>query len=234
MNTSNLTRIETLNKDNYNMWKMQTEALLIKNDAWVYVNGDYTKPEMIDGDPSSESQVRSWVKNDNKARSDIILSITPFELKQIKECTTSREVWFKLENIYQSKGPARKATLLKQLILQRMEEWNDVRERICKFFDVVDKLNEMEIEINSDLLAVMLLYSLPPSFQNFRCAIESRDELPTPETLRIKVTEESDARNNQSLAQTTPSNAMFLNRSNRRRQTNEKNEKDKSLSRKEP
>lgn len=59
MNTSNLTRIETLNKNNYDMWKMQMEALLIKNDAWLYINDDYTKPEMIAGDPSSESQVRS-------------------------------------------------------------------------------------------------------------------------------------------------------------------------------
>lgn len=43
----------------------------------------------------------------------------------------------------------------------------------------------------------MLLYSLPSSFENFRCAIESRDELPTPEVLRIKIVEEYDARKNE-------------------------------------
>lgn len=32
----------------------------------------------------------------------------------------------------------------------------------------------------------MLLHS----FDNFRCAIESQDELPSPETLRIKIIEE--------------------------------------------
>lgn len=52
------------------------------------------------------------------------------------------------------------------------------------------------MDINRDLLSVMLLYSLPLSFENFRCAIESRDELPSPEALRIKITEESDARKN--------------------------------------
>jgi len=51
----------------------------------------------------------------------------------------------------------------------------------------------MQIEINPNLLTVMLLYSLPPSFENFRCAIESRDDLPSLETLRIKIVEESDA-----------------------------------------
>ena len=209
MNASGLTRIETLNKENYDTWKMQMEALLIKNDAWSYVNGDTVKPEPGENN-ANQRAVESWIKNDNKAKSDIILSISPSELKQVKGCLTSREVWLKLEGIYQSKGPARKATLLKQLTLQRMEDGGDVREHVSKFFDAVDKLNEMEVTINPDLLAIMLLYSLPPNFENFRCAIESRDELPNPETLRVKIIEESDARKND--AENTMQNAMMINR----------------------
>ena len=72
----------------------------------------------------------------------------------------------------------------------------DVREHLREFFDSVDKLGDMEIEINRDLLAVLLLYSLPTNFGMFRCAIESRDELSTPEVLRVKIIEESNARNN--------------------------------------
>ena len=75
-----------------------------------------------------------------------------------------------------------------------MEEGDDTKEHLDKFFDAVDKLGEMELKVNDDLLAIMLLYSLPSSFENFRCAIESRDELPTPDTLRIKILEESQAR----------------------------------------
>lgn len=75
-----------------------------------------------------------------------------------------------------------------------MDDGGDVREHVSNIFDAVDKLSEMEVTINPDLLAIMLLYSLPPRFENFRCAIESRDELPSPETLRIKIIEESDAR----------------------------------------
>lgn len=157
----------------------------------------------------SENLAKAWIKNDSKARLDIILSISTSKLKQVKGCITSREVWQKLGNIYQSKEPARKATLLKQLILQRMEEGGDVHNHIRKFFDTIDKLNEIEININPDLLAIMLLYNLPPSFQNFRCAIESRDELPTPEILRIKITEESDAHHNDSY--TVTQNAMIAN-----------------------
>lgn len=212
MSASTFSRIESLNKENYDTWKMQVEALLIKNDAWRYVNGDNKMPT---GEEATADAIRVWSDADSKAKSDLILSIHPSELKQVKGLVTSREVWLRLENIYQSKGPGRKATLLKQLLLHRMENGEDIREHVRKFFDTIDKLNEMEVDINKDLQAIMLLYSLPPCFENFRCAIESRDDLPSPEVLRIKVIEESDAR--KSDIRGTTQNAMFTKRWNQKK-----------------
>ena len=60
--------------------------------------------------------------------------------------------------------------------------------------DIVDKLKELGVETNQDLLSVMLLRSLPENFENFRCTMSSRDELPSLETLQIKVEEGFDAR----------------------------------------
>ncbi|GJQ87841.1 hypothetical protein Trydic_g1809 [Trypoxylus dichotomus] len=79
-----------------------------------------------------------------------------------------------------------------------MSKGSDVRDHLNLFFDIVDKLRDLEVEINADLLAIMLLYSLPSSFQNFRCAIKFRNGLPTPEILRIKVIQEYDVRKNES------------------------------------
>ena len=126
--------------------------------------------------------------------SDLVLAISPSELKQIKSCSSSRDIWLKFQEIYQSKGPARKASLLKQLILHKMAEDDDMKDHVRTFFDLVDKLNEMELEVPADLFTIILLYSIPESFENFRIAIESRDELPTPEELKIKLLEESEAR----------------------------------------
>jgi len=69
--------------------------------------------------PTGENaaEVRRWETADRKAKADIILAISPAELKQVKSCVTSKDIWEKLTAIYQSKGPARKATLLKQLTL---------------------------------------------------------------------------------------------------------------------
>lgn len=68
-----------------------------------------------------------------------------------------------------------------------------MRDHMSRFFDAVDKLAAMEVEINGDL-SIMLLYSLSSSFDNFRVAIESRDELPNVEALKVKILEEYDVR----------------------------------------
>lgn len=180
-------KIEPLNKTNFDTWKLQVEAILVKNDAWGYVSGEILKPADNDG-------AAAWAIADKKAKSDLILSISPQELKQVKGCTTSKEVWDKLHSIYQSKGPARKATLLKKLLLSKVRHGEHMRDDINNFFDTVDKLKDMDVAINEDLLAIMLLYSLPDEYENFRCAIETRDDLPDPEALRVKILEENDSR----------------------------------------
>lgn len=45
MSTNSVVRIEALGRDNYDMWKLQMRALLVKNDAWGYVSGEVVKPE---------------------------------------------------------------------------------------------------------------------------------------------------------------------------------------------
>jgi hypothetical protein len=157
-------RIETLNKDNYETWKIQMKAILVKSDSWCYVAGSKQKPELVPNDEKSKEVYDKWAEMDEKAKADIILCISPSELKQIKNCESSLEVWNKLEEIYQSKGPARKASLLKSLIQHKMFDSTtgvrDIRDHLRKFFDIVDKLSELEIKIDDDLLTVMLLYSL--------------------------------------------------------------------------
>ena len=107
----------------------------------------------------------------------------------------THELWLKLKGIYQSKGPARKATLLKQLILKKADK-DDVREHLNNFIDIVDKLADMGVSLHPDLLSIMMLYSLPVAYENFRIAVETRDTLPSPEELKIKIIEESEARKN--------------------------------------
>lgn len=142
------------------------EALLIKNDTLAYVSGEKLKPA-ISAD-SSRATYDTCVIEDRKAKSDLILSISPSELKQVKGCETSKDVWDKLKSVYVSKGPARKATLLKGLMLNKMPENGDVKDHLNNLFDAVDKLQSMNVELNGDMFAIIILHSLSDSYDTFR------------------------------------------------------------------
>lgn len=88
----NLVQIEPFNKENFDTWKIQMQALLVKTEGWKYVNGQNTKPALIVDDTVSEAAVRTWELNDEKAKSDIILSISPPKLMQVKDYNTSKKV----------------------------------------------------------------------------------------------------------------------------------------------
>ncbi|KAL7295760.1 hypothetical protein TKK_0011103 [Trichogramma kaykai] len=83
-----------------------------------------------------------------------------------------------------------------------------------ELFEIRDKLADLDIEINKDLFSIMMLYSLPASFENFRCAIETRDELPEADVLKVKILEESQARN--SNPDSTSAMAAFFNKHHHR------------------
>lgn len=98
MAMSSTVRIEALGRENYDTWKLQVKALLVKNDVWGYVNGTVTKPETAAGNAAA---IQEWENKDKKEKFDFILSIAPSQLKVIKNCQTSRDLWLTLENTFQ-------------------------------------------------------------------------------------------------------------------------------------
>lgn len=180
-----MSKIHQLGKDNYDTWSIHARAYLVKNKLWKNVNN----PLIVTSKTSQEE-----IEADEIAKSELLLLISASELKQVKNAKTAKDVWDTLESIYASKGPARKASLLKQVILAKLDAQGDVREHLKAFMDNVDKLSDLGVEINNDLLSIIMLYSLSEDYENFRVAIETQDVLPSPERLKIKIIEESDAR----------------------------------------
>lgn len=176
-------RIEPLNAQNFDKWQVRMEAILVKNDLWGYVKGTISQP--ASGDTLTE-----WLDKDAKAKADIVLSLGDVEINNnITGLRTSREVWLRIESTHRSKDPARKASLLKKVTLTRMKETDDLQVHLTEFFEAESKLREIGLVIPDDVLTILLLYSSPESFHMFRRAIETRDEYPAPEVLRVKILE---------------------------------------------
>lgn len=84
-------------------------------------------------------------------------------------------------------------TWLNRFTLDHKDENENMRNNLDRFFDTVDKMSDIKIDIYEDLLIVMLLSSLSSNYKNFKCAIASRNELPELKVLRVEIVEESDS-----------------------------------------
>lgn len=178
---NNSQSIEKLNEDNYESWKLQMKSILICNELWSYANGNEVK---------TEANQEEWTKKDQKALAMITLSMSRGQINHIKKAETSHAAWAELERIYESKGPVRKATLYKQLYRMKKDPDTSMAKYINDFTSKAEQLTEAGINIPDDLLSIMLLGSLPEGFESFTVAIESRDEIPSVNTLKIKLLEE--------------------------------------------
>lgn len=195
-------KFDKLNRSNYDTWRLQMKAMLVKDGLWQYVSGDLPRPTAAAGVPE-------WDREDQKALADIVLSVSPSELRHIKNTNTSKAAWDKLESVYRTSGPARKVLLLKSIVTNKMKDGDDPKTHIENFSDNVDKLAEIGIEINKDLLCILLLCNLSPAFETFHRAITTRDDIPDFEALKIKIIEDHESRANLNNDQDKDQGALF-------------------------
>lgn len=76
-------------------------------------------------------------------------------------------------------------------------EADDMTQHINKFTEIADKLSEIGIEMQEELLSIILLSSQPQNFENFVIVMETRDSLPSLNVLKQKLLEEGERRKNE-------------------------------------
>lgn len=188
---NSLFNIEKLNEQNYESWRLQMRSVLVHQELWLVVSGTWKLPKQSE---KNAEQIIQWQSKDEKALATIMLSVSTGQLAHIKNCATSASAWSSLLEVHRPQGPMQKVTLFKQLIRKEMKNGDCVQEYVNEFNEIVDKLTEVGIELQEELIVIMLLASLPKSFENFVVALETRDELPKLSLLKIKLIEESERR----------------------------------------
>lgn len=215
--SSGLYQIEKLDDNNYDGWKVQMRSVLVHSELWKYVLKETQRPAATQAE-----ELETWNTKDAKALATILLSVKTSQLLHVKHCKTSAAAWEKLEEVYRPTGPARKVTLFKQLMNLKMVEGSAMPSHLNSFFDLSDKLNEIDIKLPDELLSIILLSSLPRTYENFVVAIESRDDLPKPSVLKSKLIEEGNRREGTSVQQ-SEGEAAFFSKQKRLQQKFQKN-----------
>ncbi|GKC65787.1 hypothetical protein Tco_1098385 [Tanacetum coccineum] len=88
-------------------------------------------------------------------------------LREVTGETTASGVWSKLETLYMTKSLANKLYLKKKLYTFYMPASRKISEHIDEFNKIVLDLANIEVNFEDEDLALLLLPSLPASYEHF-------------------------------------------------------------------
>nr|GFA30029.1 retrovirus-related Pol polyprotein from transposon TNT 1-94 [Tanacetum cinerariifolium] len=140
----------------FRLWRIKMRALLIQHGCEADLE---VLPEDI------EAQVK--IKLKKKAHSAVILCLGNKVLREVTGEMTASGVWSKLETLYMTKSLANKLYLKKKLYTFCMPAGRKISEHIDEFSKIVLDLANIEVKFKDEDLALLLVTSLPTSYEHF-------------------------------------------------------------------
>jgi hypothetical protein len=130
-------------------------------------------------------------RKDHKALSMIHLQLSNNVLHECLEEKFATALWLKLESICMQKDLTNKMHIKMKLFTHKLQEGGSVLMHISVFKETVADLTSMEVKFDDEDLALLLLCSLPASYNNFRDTIlYSHDELTVAKVYEALTTKE--------------------------------------------
>ncbi|GJV31222.1 hypothetical protein Tco_1391622 [Tanacetum coccineum] len=103
---------------------------------------------------------------DEKAHSTILLSLSDKVLYEVVDEETVVDVWKKLEKLYMTKLLTNKL-FETTFVFTSMKEGSTLNDHLDALNSILMDLKNVEVKIDDEDAALILLVSLPPSFENF-------------------------------------------------------------------
>jgi hypothetical protein len=103
-----------------------------------------------------------------KALSALELNLSPDVLREVMNAKFAAELWKKLEELYMTKNLANKLCLKERLYTICMAEGTSIQSHINEFNSICVDLESLDVKIDHEDKAILLVVSLPLSFKYFK------------------------------------------------------------------
>lgn len=141
---------------NFVLWQMRLKDLLAQQGISKAL--EETMPEKMDAG--------KWEEMKAQAAATIRLSLSDSVMYQVMDEKTPKEIWDKLASLYMSKSLTSKLYLKQQLYGLQMQEESDLRKHVDVFNQLVVDLSKLDVKLDDEDKAIILLCSLPPSYEH--------------------------------------------------------------------
>ena len=163
-------RIELLQGDNWLPWKRRMLAILRDQGLEKYVEKDTVMPvAAIPSAPTAAETeaIAKWKDGDAKTRTRIELSLGNSEMIHLNGAITAKDMWRQLSMVKESMGRLGVFATWKALYRTMTPEGFNMIEHISKLRSYQDDLHIMENLVSDEDFVMILITSLPDSWDNF-------------------------------------------------------------------
>jgi exonuclease VII small subunit len=136
------------------------EAVLIQQKCEKALKGEGVLPVTM-----SQAEKTEMVY---KARSAIVLYLGDKVLRDVAKEPIATSMLSKLESLYMTKSFAHRQFLKQQLYSFKMVESKAFMEQLTEFKKILDDLENIEVHLEDEDKAILLLCALPRSFESFK------------------------------------------------------------------
>jgi len=151
------------------------------HELWEVVSEDEdatetTEPtaETSSGGKKEKRKDAKWYKKDQLALSNIALSIKPSEQEHIYNCSTAKEAWDCLKELYEGKGTHRFLSLLKSISMAKLLTGKTMKDYIQEVRQIADQLTEMSAKLEKPAVVGFILNGLPETYRYLVVNLESQ------------------------------------------------------------
>ncbi|KAJ9535094.1 hypothetical protein OSB04_un001831 [Centaurea solstitialis] len=162
---------------NFGLWQVQVKDVWIQSGLHKALKG---KP-VSSGESSSTSKCEEeWedldlraarqrhLKSVGRAASTIRLCLAKNVLANVHGISTAKELWEKLEQLYQGKGISNRLYLKERFHTLRMDGGTKISDHLSVLNNVVSELEAIGVKVEDEDKALRLILSLPSSYEHMK------------------------------------------------------------------